>query len=52
MLTIKSALVIWMVNVGVSICWVAAEADIQFIIFDLTALKKQYLIFKGQGPVN
>jgi hypothetical protein len=30
---------------GVSICWAAAEADTQFNTFDLSALKKQYLIF-------
>ena len=29
--------------IGVSICW--AEADTQFTIFDLSALKKQCLIF-------
>jgi len=31
---------------GASICWAAAEADTQFIIFDLSALKKQCFIFK------
>jgi len=31
--------------IGVSICWAAAETDIQFTIFDLSALKKQCLIF-------
>jgi hypothetical protein len=30
---------------GDSIYWAAAEADTQFTIFDLSALKKQCLIF-------
>jgi hypothetical protein len=30
---------------GASICCAAAEAGTQFNIFDLSALKKQYLIF-------
>jgi hypothetical protein len=30
---------------GASICWVAAEADTQFAIFDLFVLKKQCLFF-------
>jgi hypothetical protein len=29
---------------GASICWAAYEADTQFTIFDLSALKKQFLI--------
>jgi hypothetical protein len=29
---------------GASICWAAYEADTQFTIFDLSALKKQCLI--------
>jgi hypothetical protein len=29
--------------IDVSICWVAAEADTQFTIFDSPALKKQCL---------
>jgi hypothetical protein len=31
--------------IGVSICWAAAEADTQYTIFDLSALKKQCFIF-------
>jgi len=33
-----------------SICWAAAEADIQFTIFDSSALKKQLLIFLNREP--
>jgi len=43
--------------IGVSICWAAAETDIQFTIFDPSSFKKQYLIFFGvcsifYEPVN
>jgi len=47
-LTAKLALVIQMDIVCAnrrSICWVEAEADTQFEIFDLFAFKKQCLIF-------
>jgi hypothetical protein len=30
---------------GASVCWVVAETDTPFTIFDLSALKKQLLIF-------
>ena len=31
--------------IGISICWPATETDTQFTTFDLSALKKKYLIF-------
>jgi hypothetical protein len=34
---------------GASICWAAYEADTQFTIFDLSALKKQCLISKSDS---
>ena len=33
--------------IDASICWVAAEADKQFAIFDLAVLKKQLLSIPG-----
>ena len=35
---------------GASICWAAAKADTQFTIFDLSALKKQCLIYFISQP--
>jgi len=35
----------WFRLIDASICWATAEADTQFTIFDLSALKKRYLIF-------
>jgi hypothetical protein len=37
---------------GASICWAAAEADIQFTTFNLSALKKQCLIFNNIGATS
>jgi hypothetical protein len=40
---------------GTSICLVLAETDTPFNIFDLSAFKKQLLIFKGEdkdGPIS
>jgi hypothetical protein len=59
-LTTKPALVIqWILfaSMGASICWAAYEADTQFTIFDLSALKKQCLISPGRfcqtnGPAD
>ena len=37
---------------GASICWAAAEADIQFTTFNLSALTKQCLIFNNIGATS